>query len=115
MKKEKTNLVALFIILIVAVFILFLAISFFPDQEIILEGEPAIEFCEQKCVDKELGDLTYSVNNSEYNVTECECVTKEVHGEGKYNPVIRIETRGFYFDSITLEEISNEEVELRLE
>ena len=78
-----------------------------PSSEIQIEGNPTDEFCREKCNEKELGDLTYSLNNSEYNLIECACVAKEIVGEGK-------DTIDLYFDSINLEEISKKEAELRL-
>ena len=77
-----------------------------------LSGSSAVDFCTEKCEDK---DYFSSANNSEYNVIQCECVEKISYGDGKYQPTVKVESSYLYFDSITLQEISKEEFNFRID
>jgi len=73
--------------------------------------DSALEFCTEKC-----GEFDYfsSVNNTDYNYIECECVSKIIYGDGKYSSVAKVDSIIYYFDSETLSEISDKEVKNRI-
>lgn len=68
------------------------------------------EFCSNECGEK---DLIYFNNNSDYNYLECECVIGKIEPRG-YTQNAGVETVTNYYDSQTLKEITEEEVEERL-
>ena len=111
MKKETKTFaifIAFFVILILIAIVTYVLKS---DAELVSEGELATDFCTEKC-----GDLDYysSLNNSQYNFIRCECVTgfRDSYGYGgaRYP---KVEER--YYDSQTLEKITKEEVEGRIQ
>lgn len=110
-KRKKRDKYDWFLYIAFAVLILLLLVLMFFDREGINYNLSPLElFCMEKCVDM---DVLYFKNVTEYNYTECECVQKIEHGDGKYASVASIDTISYYYDSQTWENLTKEEIEGR--
>jgi len=117
MKQEKSKynkilliIILIFVILIVAVLVVFFTMDINNKYPELTQGEIAEDFCIDKC-----GDNNYytSYNNSDYNFIKCSCV-ESAQSIGVFGG-IHVQSTSFYFDSQTLEEISKEEVLVRID
>ncbi len=76
------------------------------------EGEPSLNFCQEKCED--YGVLS-SNNNSQYNFIRCECLVDMQIDASPYSGArTKTKTEVYYFDSNSLQKISEEEIITRI-
>jgi len=113
-KNVNVNYFGLFIFVIVLsglIIILLFALSTDNELDKLNFGNSSPEFCSEKCGDM---PLLSSINNTDYNIIKCECVSGKKEPQG-YMQSANVKKVIYYFDSLTLEEMSKREVLQKLE
>tara|TARA_Y100000310_G_C19996634_1_gene496536 strand:- start:52 stop:423 length:372 start_codon:yes stop_codon:yes gene_type:complete len=91
--------------------LLFWAVNYMKIPEL-SEGISAKEFCFEKCGDY---GILESNNNSEYYFIRCECLKEAVVDASPVSGArTRVKSFNIYFDSISLEELTFEEIKARI-
>lgn len=111
MKLSQKLFLLFFIIILPLSIVLFFIFLLMPGE--LEKGEPAKIFCSAKCGEY---DLLESNNNSAYNFIRCECVIDIKIDASPYSGAkTSVETVEYYFDAISLEKITLQEVNFRIQ